>query len=68
MAGLDDFRARQLAEELGLNVVGTLGVLLRAKRSGLLPAVKPTMDDVVSQGFRLAPDLYQAVLELAGEG
>lgn len=68
VAGLDDFRARQLAEELGLKVVGTLGTLLRAKQSGLISDVKPLVDDVISNGFRLNFDLYQAVLALAGEG
>lgn len=67
IAGLDDLQARQLAEGLGLAVVGTLGVLLRAKRAGLLSVVRPLIDALNAQGFRLAPDLYKDVLGLAGE-
>jgi len=67
VAGLDDLQARRLAETLGLTVVGTLGVLLRAKRASLIPAVRPLVDAVVKQGFHLAPDLYQDVLRVAGE-
>jgi predicted nucleic acid-binding protein len=67
VAGLDDLQARRLAETLGLTVVGTLGILLRAKRASLIPTVRPLVDAVVAQGFRLAPDLYQDVLQLAGE-
>ncbi|MFC2045896.1 DUF3368 domain-containing protein [Chloroflexota bacterium] len=67
IAGLDDLRARQLAEALGLTVAGIFGLLLRAKRAGLVPAVRPRVDAAVAQGFRVSPDLYQDVLELADE-
>jgi predicted nucleic acid-binding protein len=67
IAGLDDLQARQLAESLGLTVVGTLGILLHAKRASLIPTVRPLADAVIVQGFRLAPELYQDVLRLAGE-
>jgi predicted nucleic acid-binding protein len=67
IAGLDDLRARQLAEVVGLKVVGTLGILLRAKQAGLIPTVQPLVDDAIAQGFRLSPELHRDVLELAGE-
>ena len=65
--GLDDLRARQLAESVGLKIVGTLGTLVRAKQAGLIPAVHPLLDEVILQGFRLNPELYRDVLALAGE-
>jgi predicted nucleic acid-binding protein len=68
VAGLDDLRARQLAEAVGLKVVGTLGVLLHAKQVGLISTVQSHIDEVITQGFRLSMDLYRDVLELAGEG
>lgn len=67
VAGLDDLRARQLAESLGLTVAGTLGLLLRAKRAGMVPVVRPLVDAVVTQGFHVNPTLYRDILELAGE-
>lgn len=67
VAGLDDLRARQLAETLRLTVAGTLGILLRAKRAGLVSAVRPLLDTAVAQGFHVTPGLYRDVLELAGE-
>lgn len=33
---LDDWKARKLAERLGLSVTGTLGVIIRAKNTGLI--------------------------------
>lgn len=38
---LDDKQAREIAAELGLRVIGTLGLLILAKRSGFLPEVRP---------------------------
>ena len=66
-AGLDDLRARQLAEEMKLTVVGTLGVLLRAKQATLVPTIRSLLDAVIAQGFRLSSDLYQDVLKIAQE-
>ncbi len=67
LAGLDDLQARRLAESLGLEVAGTPGILLRAKRSNLLPAVRSLIDALVAQGFRLDDELYQDILALADE-
>lgn len=65
---LDDRAARRLAQSLGLPVIGTLGVLLAAKRRGLLAAVQPSLDALVRYGFHVAPALYGRVLHDAGEG
>ena len=67
VAGLDDLRARQLAEALGLTVAGTLGLMLRAKRAGFVPAVRPLVDAAAAEGFHVSPDLYRDVLRLADE-
>ena len=67
VAGLDDLQARRLAEGLGLVIVGTPGILLYAKRTGLLSTVRPVLDAVVAQGFHLGSDLYEDILSLADE-
>jgi predicted nucleic acid-binding protein len=67
VAGMDDLRARQLAEAMGLKVTGTLGILLRAKQAGLVSTLQPLVDDIAAQGFRLNPELHRDVLRLAGE-
>jgi predicted nucleic acid-binding protein len=64
---IDDFAGRQMAAELGLTIIGTLGVLIRAKRAGLLPAVRPVVDAIVALGFHATPDLMARVAALAGE-
>ncbi len=64
---LDDLAARRLAQGLHLPIIGTLGLLLAAKRKGLLEAVKPCLDQLLRYEFRVATDLYDRVLRDAGE-
>ena len=64
---LDDMRAREAAERHGLKFTGTLGVLLEAKRAGLLQEMRPHLDRLDALGFRLARHTRAAVLRFAGE-
>jgi predicted nucleic acid-binding protein len=64
---LDDALARRVAEALGLSLTGTLGLLLDAKRAGLIQAVGPLLDQLQALRFRVAPYTREAVLRLAGE-
>jgi hypothetical protein len=65
---LDDAPARELAEILDLRLTGTLGLLLDAKRAGLVSTVRPVLERLQSLRFRLASRTFSAVLRLAGEG
>lgn len=67
IAVLDDALARQTAEALGLRFTGTLGLLIDAKKTGLVPSLRPLLDKLQSLRFRLAPQTYAAVLNLSGE-
>lgn len=59
---------RKLARELGLPVLGLMGVLLLAKRQGLLQEVRPWMDRLQEEAaFFLSPSVRAEVLRLAGE-
>jgi uncharacterized protein len=64
---LDDALARRHAEVLRIALTGTLGILLDAKRHGLVPAVTPLVDDLQHLGFRLSERTRNAVWHMAGE-
>jgi predicted nucleic acid-binding protein len=65
---LDERRARRVASQLGLSRVGVLGILIEAKRGGLLAAVRPVLDDLIATaGFWVAGPLYDQILQAAGE-
>lgn len=64
---LDDGLARSYAKNLGLKITGTMGVLLKAKKSGYLSLVKPVIEELILLGFRLDGTTHHTVLRLAGE-
>lgn len=64
---LDDAQARRVAERLGVRRIGTLGILRRAKKSGLVQAVKPYIEKLRAQGIYIRQNLIDAVLQDLGE-
>lgn len=64
---LDDNKARKTAARLGINYVGTLGLLVEAKDAGLIPLVKPVLEQIKMTNFRVAEKLEKQLLKLAGE-
>ncbi len=65
---IDERLGRREATLLGLSIIGVLGVLLIAKRRGLIRAVQPVIDALIAQaGFRVSSKLYEEVLNAAGE-
>lgn len=65
---LDERMGRSVASHFGLKCIGLLGILIEAKRTGVLPAVKPVLDDLRSKaGFWVSPALYHQVLQTVDE-
>lgn len=65
---LDERRGRMAAKQLGITVVGLLGILLVAKQRGYLVAIKPLLQDLMTlAGFWIDQELYKLVLESAQE-
>lgn len=64
---LDDRKARRWAKSLGLRMIGTAGLLVRAKQQGVLSEVKPVLEAMKRSNFYMHPDLEKEVLRLAGE-
>jgi predicted nucleic acid-binding protein len=64
---VDDQSARRVAKRIGLHVIGTAGILIAAKRRGIIPKVKPYLDRLLAVEFFLSPELYDEVIHRAGE-
>lgn len=63
----DDKAARAAASSHGVDVIGTLNILQRAKRSELIPAMKPLLDQMIQAGYRVSLPLYTESLLHVGE-
>ncbi len=64
---IDDLAARKEAIALGLPIIGTLGILLIAKKRKVLTKIKPILDDLITNGTRISNSLYQEILHQAEE-
>lgn len=64
---IDDRPARRLAEAAGLNVIGTLGLLLEAKRASHVRTIHAELDKLLETSFFLSQQLYDQLLRMAGE-
>ena len=66
-AVLDERGARTCAKALGVRARGTLGLLVLAKREGVIPAVRPHVEAMLTAGYYLDANLVALVLARAGE-
>jgi hypothetical protein len=64
---IDEYIGRQVTQSYQIPVVGVLGILLKAKQLGAIPAIAPLISDLLAQEYRLSKALVQKVLQAAGE-
>ena len=64
---IDEKRGRIIALRNGIKTIGTVGILLSSKQKGLIKSVRPLLELLVNNGFRISDILYQQILERAGE-
>jgi predicted nucleic acid-binding protein len=65
---LDERDARRMAERIGLRVLGTVGVLVWAKRAGHIASLSAELDALEGRGrFRLSKALRERVLREVDE-
>lgn len=64
---LDDYKARKIAEQLGINYTGTIGVIIKAKLNGIILSIKPVLEKIKHTDFRLSDEIETQALKEAGE-
>ena len=65
---IDEQDGRQFAARAGLLVTGVLGILLRAKKNGSIPAIEPEIQALRTKArFFISPSLEAKMLSAAGE-
>jgi predicted nucleic acid-binding protein len=64
---MDDLDARRFARRVGLDMIGTMGLLLAARLREELPSLREEIERLQDLGFRVAQPLVEAVLKEAGE-
>jgi predicted nucleic acid-binding protein len=65
---MDDLDGRVTANKLDLPVMGTVGILVYAREQGLIPKLRPLLDELTNtHQFRFSKELYLEALRKTGE-
>lgn len=64
---LDDQLGRRFADLYSLKCTGTLGVIVKAKQQGHIPAVRPLIQIMRAKGLWISEAVFNAVVKMAGE-
>ena len=64
---LDDLKARKLARRLDIKFTGTLGVINKAKASGLIDEIKPLLEKLKEINFRISDNILETLLKRNNE-
>lgn len=65
---MDERKGRKIAKEIGLQVVGLVGILIQAKRNGLIHNLKSELQLLTSKlEFRMSRELIERALKEVGE-
>jgi len=64
---IDDNRAKKYASLNGVKVIGSLGVLIKAKEEGHIEKVKTFLDELQKSEVYISHKLIEKVLEICGE-
>lgn len=64
---IDDLNGRKCASFLKIPVRGTLGIVLVAKKRGLIPHARPVIEKLISVGLYLSRPIVDKALKRVGE-
>lgn len=64
---LDDNKGRRMAQRLNLLFTGTLGIILKAKNTGIISSIKPIIEKIQETNFRFSPKVMKEIYAIANE-
>jgi len=64
---IDEKKGRKIAIENKIKVIGSIGVLIMAKRKGLLQSIKPSLDILQQSSTRISDFLYEQALKITSD-
>ncbi|MGD1958642.1 MAG: DUF3368 domain-containing protein [Fulvivirga sp.] len=60
---MDDLKARKIASSLNLRIIGTLGIMLKAKQKGIISDLKPLIAELQKSDFYISSSIIDSLLE-----
>jgi predicted nucleic acid-binding protein len=65
---IDERVGRATARELGIPLSGTLGLIVQARKRGLIPSARAAFEQLLERDFRVATEMIREALAQVGEG
>ncbi len=60
---IDERKGRSVAKDLGIKIIGTIGIILKAKEKGIITNLSEIIERLEQTDFRLSPKLKQQLLD-----
>ncbi len=60
---IDDAKGRKFAAKYGLKIVGTIGFLIKAQKSGVIKDAFPIIIHMINNGFRISKTVLNKLIE-----
>ncbi len=64
---IDEKKGRNVALKENVKIIGTVGILIIAKKKGLIKNIKQLMNEMQKSGYRISKILYKKALSLTKE-
>lgn len=67
LAIIDEIAARKMASEFLIDIIGIMGILLLAKKRGIVKEIRSDMELLRKNGYQISDKLFKETLRKAGE-
>lgn len=64
---MDEIMGRRYSKQLGFNLTGTIGILLKSKEKGLIVSINDLLTELIKKGTWLSPKLISKAIKLSNE-
>lgn len=64
---IDEKKGRKMAQKLGIDIIGSLGILVKAKEKGIIKSVGQILGKIDGTNFRISENIKQKIIKEASE-
>jgi predicted nucleic acid-binding protein len=64
---IDEAKSRKISKNFNINIIGTIGVIIKAKKQGIIPQARPIIDQLIFSGFRISDEFLDIIFSTLNE-
>jgi predicted nucleic acid-binding protein len=58
---IDEAKGRKISKNFNINIIGTIGVIIKAKKQGIIPQARPIIEQLIFSGFRISDEFLDII-------